>query len=181
MRRRWELPENFFSPTARSVWPRIAMALVGRAVLCPPSDGAHGVTRPTDSIAARLRRMMNWLAMAMLWSGPSSVMRQDQRIIQATRSLHDGPAAGAAAENRNLPRLARGHVHFGLNLVRVADDDERLRRFPKTQRFMSGAGFAPIQQRLVAGEIFGGRGECADRDASFQATDFAGVRRQVMV
>ena len=30
--------------------------------------------RTEDSIAARFRRMMNWLAMAMLWSGPSSVM-----------------------------------------------------------------------------------------------------------
>ena len=45
---------------------------VGRAGSLPAARRAQ--SDASDSIAARLRRMINWLATAMLWSGPSLVM-----------------------------------------------------------------------------------------------------------
>ena len=84
---------------------------------------------------------------------------QDERVIEAAGALHDRAAAGAAAQNRNLPRRARGHVHLGGDLVRVADDDEGLRRFPEAQAFRAFAGLAPVEQRLVRRKIFRRRRE----------------------
>jgi len=103
---------------------------------------------------------------------------QDQRVIETAGALHDRAAAGATAQDWNLPRLARSHIHLGLNLVRVADHDEWFWRFPKAQAFHAFTGFAPIEQDLVAREIFGGRGEC---QVEMAHCDFAGVEGRVNV
>jgi hypothetical protein len=103
---------------------------------------------------------------------------QHERVIEAAGALHDRAAAGAAAKNRNFPRFARGHVHFGCDLVRVANNDERLRRFPEAQALRAFAGFAPIEQRLVARQIFSGRGKC---QVEMAHRDFAGVGGHVKV
>lgn len=45
---------------------------------------------------------------------------QDQRVVQASRALHDGSATGTPAEDGNIPRFTRGDIHFRSHFVRVA-------------------------------------------------------------
>ena len=52
---------------------------------------------------------------------------------------------------------AEGEVDFGRGFVGVAQDDEVLRRRPEAQQFVAAAGFAEVEQRLVAGEVLLGR------------------------
>ena len=47
-------------------------------------------------------------------------------------------------------------MNFPVEMVGVADHDKRRRRFPEPQEFiLARAGLAPIQQRLVSGEVLG--------------------------
>ena len=88
---------------------------------------------------------------------------QNQRIVQAAGTLHHRAAAGTAAKNRNSLRFTRRDVDLRRNFVGITDDDKMFARFPEAQDFPAVAGFASIQQRLVAGEIFGGRGEALNQ------------------
>ena len=53
--------------------------------------------------------------------------------------------------------LAEGEVDLGGGFVGVTQDDEVLRQRPEAQEFVAAAGFAEVEQRLVAGEVFLGR------------------------
>ena len=122
--------------------------------------------------------MMNWLATAMLCERAVLGDGQNQRVIQAAGPLHHGSAAGAAAQNRNLPRLARGDVHLGRNLVRVADDDEgsgdsQKRRVSAPSPDSHQSSSASSHARFSAGE-----GQC---QVEMVHCDFAGVGGQVQV
>jgi hypothetical protein len=94
---------------------------------------------------------------AMEWAG--GIGAQNQRIVQNSRSLQNGSASCAAAENGNGVLLAEGEVDLGCCLVGVAKSDERLCRFPKTEQLIRKSRFAQAEQRLVARQIFRRRGQ----------------------
>jgi len=85
---------------------------------------------------------------------------EDESVIQASGALQYGAAARAAAVNGNAACFASRDIDFGANLVGITNDDKKFLRFPKAQNFFAGARFTPIEQCLVAREIFGGRSEC---------------------
>jgi hypothetical protein len=75
---------------------------------------------------------------------------QNDGVIKAARTLHDGPATGATAINRDSSCSAGCNVDLRCHFVRVTDDDEILARFPKAEDFFTDAIFAPVEERLVA-------------------------------
>src|SRR5205807_8236932 len=79
---------------------------------------------------------------------------EDQRVIQAAGALENRAAAAAATQDRDAKFLARCDVYLARDAIRVADGDEVLLRFPETEHFRAVAGVAPVEQRLVAGEVF---------------------------
>src|SRR5439155_17631751 len=48
---------------------------------------------------------------------------------------------------------AGGDIDLARNLIRVADHDKVLPRFPEAEHFGTGLNLAPIQQGLVAGKV----------------------------
>src|SRR5438552_1825727 len=70
---------------------------------------------------------------------------QNQGVVQATWSLQDGPAAGAAAQDGNGIPLAVREVDLGRDPVAVADDDEVLRRLPEAEQFPHKPCFAEVE------------------------------------
>ncbi len=84
---------------------------------------------------------------------------QNKSVAKTTGTLHHGAAAGTAAINGNSICVASCHVDFGCHFIGIANNDKILGRFPKAKNFFTGAVFAPLEQHLVACEVFGGRGE----------------------
>ena len=68
---------------------------------------------------------------------------------------------------------AEGQVDLGRGLVGVAEDHEVLRGRPEAQEFIAVAGFAQVEQRLVAGEVLLGRrqGEVAELHVLYYLAD----------
>ena len=96
--------------------------------------------------------------------GPQLVAEHD-RVHEAAGPGDDGRAAAGAPQDRNASLAARRLVHFLLDARRAADDDHRLRRLPQSQEFpFRVLVFCLFQQRLVEGEVLGGR-----RQREFQA------------
>ncbi len=94
---------------------------------------------------------------------------QDERIVQATRSLKHGPAARATAHHGDTVRPAKGQADFGADFVAVTDHHKMMGGFPEAQQFAGDAFFAQVEQRLVAGEVLFGRrqSEVAIADSLF--------------
>jgi hypothetical protein len=84
---------------------------------------------------------------------------QNQRVVQTTRSLQHRAAPGTASQNRHATAFAARKVDLRGNLVRVTDSDEMLRRLPESQDLAGFPCFSRVEQRLVAGEVFRGRGQ----------------------
>ena len=85
---------------------------------------------------------------------------QDERVVQATWPLEHRSTAAAAAQNRDFPFPTGRNVDLAFHPIRVTDHDEVLLRFPETQHFRAVACVAPVEQRLVTGEVFFGRRKC---------------------
>jgi len=81
---------------------------------------------------------------------------QNQGIIQATRQLHDGAAAGTAAKDRNSTLFAGGDVHLGSDLIGITHNDKHRLRLPKYEGFVAGAGLTQVQQGFIRCEVPGG-------------------------
>ena len=96
--------------------------------------------------------------------GAGLVDAEEQRIIENSRSLDDGAAAGAPAQDRDLMVAAVGEVDLGVRVVGVAKDDEMTGRFPEAEQLILPAVLAEVEQGLIAGEVFLGRrqGQVAD-------------------
>ena len=84
---------------------------------------------------------------------------QKQGVVKTPGALQHGAAAGTTAVNRNCFALSSCHVELGGNFVCIANNDKMFARFPKAEDFFAIAGFAPVEQRLIAREVFDGRGE----------------------
>ena len=68
--------------------------------------------------------------------------------------------ASATAQNRHAVLPGAVEVGFGTRLVGVAEHEEMFARFPKAQdAAVAAVLLAQVEQRLVAGEVFGGRGQ----------------------
>ena len=91
------------------------------------------------------------------------VKAQDKRVVEHSRSLEDGAAAGTAAQDGDIEALAEREVHLDGGFIGVTQDDEISREGPESQEFIAAAGFAEVQQGLVASEVFlgGPQGEIA--------------------
>ena len=88
--------------------------------------------------------------------GPSGVIFRNERIIQAAGHLHHGAAAGTAPEDGDAPLPADTGFDLAGDCIGVTHHHKGLARFPERERFNAFAGFAPVQQGFVGGQIFGG-------------------------
>ncbi len=84
--------------------------------------------------------------------------REDDGVHQTTRADHDRRSAATSAKNRNLLPAAGSDLDLLFDPRTSPDDHCDLRRLPKPQQitrrpFLVGA----IQQRLIQGQVFGGR------------------------
>ena len=84
---------------------------------------------------------------------------EDQGVVEDAGALQDGAAAGAAAQDGDGVLLTEGEVGFGGGLVGVAEDNEVAGQGPEAEEFVALAGFAEVEEDLVAGEVFLGRRE----------------------
>ncbi|MGA3285506.1 MAG: hypothetical protein ABSD57_13750 [Verrucomicrobiota bacterium] len=84
---------------------------------------------------------------------------QNERVVEATGALQHGAAAGTTAVNGNSFHFASRHIDCDASFVGIANDGKMFARFPKAENFLTCASFTPVEQRLVARKIFGGRGE----------------------
>src|SRR5581483_6756948 len=78
---------------------------------------------------------------------------KDQRIIEATGALEDGPAPAAPPQDPNLVGLADRKIGFHSRAVGLTDHHERLYWLPKSQQFALLTLLAEVQQGLVAGQV----------------------------
>jgi len=81
--------------------------------------------------------MMNWFAPLMVASGVPSAAH--------ARTLQDSSAAAAAAQHRDIELITGRLVHFGGDLVSVAENDEVLAGLPKGQGFGGVSGFGGVE------------------------------------
>jgi hypothetical protein len=82
-----------------------------------------------------------------------SIEAEDQRIIQAARSLKHGSAARASSQNRDSLLLAIIKIHFGGDFIGVPYHDKKLPRLPNPQNLISKPLFTRVQQCLIASQI----------------------------
>lgn len=83
---------------------------------------------------------------------------QHERVIQTAGSLNHRPTAAATSKDGHAASFTLGEVHFRVDFVGIADDDKVISRFPKPEDFVASVRVARVEQRLVAGEVLGGRG-----------------------
>ena len=87
------------------------------------------------------------------------VDRQDQGIVEAAGALQHSAATGATPQYRYAVPPGTWQIRFGAGFVGVTEHDEMLPGFPEPQNAIAAIGFAPVEQRLVAGEVFFGSGQ----------------------
>lgn len=77
---------------------------------------------------------------------------QGDGIVQATGSLHDGPATGATAENKYLIRATGIDIHLADDGLAIADNDPVGGAFPEPEQGIALAGTDGVECGLVPGE-----------------------------
>src|SRR6267143_5909897 len=82
---------------------------------------------------------------------------QHKRVVQTAGALKHSAASCAASKNGNIPIAASVEVDFDGRFVGVANDHEIIAGLPKPEDAVAFSGFAPIEQRFIAGQIFGRR------------------------
>jgi len=89
---------------------------------------------------------------------------EDEGIVQDTRALQDGAAAGAATEHGDGVLLTEREIGLGGGFVAVAEDDKVAREVPEAEEFVALSGFAEVEEDFVTGEVFlrGPQGKVAE-------------------
>lgn len=89
----------------------------------------------------------------------AGIRLEQQGEIQAARSLEHGSSAAAAPEDGDVELPAPLGLDIGRKRPGVAENDEKTGRLPKAEDFVAAVGLQMVQECLIAGEIFLGRGE----------------------
>ena len=82
------------------------------------------------------------------------VKAQDERIIQAARTLDHCSAPAAPSKDRDVEFAAGCKIYFAFDPVRITDHDEMPVGLPEAEHLGAVAFVAPVEQRFVAGKVF---------------------------
>src|ERR1035438_3316801 len=139
MQQKGAMEQEKASATALSVTGKLEAAN-GEVGLAPPFDGRLNEVGQGIAVSLQYKLVGGGNAVAR----PGFVDAQDQRVIEDARSLEDGPAPAAAAQNGNAQFPADWQVDLRGGLVGVTDHDEVLRRSPEAQQLLAAAGFTEV-------------------------------------
>src|SRR5207249_10639961 len=84
---------------------------------------------------------------------------QNERVIQAARTLEHGPTTTAPPQHRDFFHSANFPIDLLRHSIPVTEHDKITVRLPKPENLIGAVDFAEIEQRLVAREVFLGRGQ----------------------